>query len=185
MIASLLVDYLADQRTLVTSVQNKAVDAIVGKLHAIRHRFFVVAGGRNPDQQQKLEIRVAALTARYTAWAIASRRASVKPLAVAKVGTRLLRLFVQARLKQSQRDFSRNMRNASETRRTLEFMGMLDPEQDSWRTIIVISRWLKLDVRRRQETMRITNWYGLSDALLHRRAVMTKGDESSSVMHMR
>lgn len=176
MIASLLVDYLADQCVLVTSVQNKAVDAIVGKLHAIRHQFFVVAGGRKPDQQRKLEIRVSALTARYTAWAIASRRASVKPLAVAKAGTRLLRLFVQARLKQSQRGLSRNMRDASETRRTLEFMGMLDPEQDSWRTMIVISRWLKLDVRRRQETMRITNWYALSDALLHRRAVEDQGE---------
>jgi hypothetical protein len=181
MIASLLVDYLPDRHTLVTSVQNKAVDALVGKLQAVGHRSFLVAGARNPDQQRRLEMRVAPLTGRYTAWARASRWGSVKPLAVAKAVTRLLRPLTQELLKQSKREYQRNMRNASETRRTLECMGMLDPEQDSWRRTIVISRWLKLDMLRRQETMRVTNWHALSDALLHRHAVMGKGEELSVI----
>ena len=176
MITSLLVNYLPDRCTLVTSVQNKAVDALVGKLHAVGHPSFMVAGARRPDQLRRLETRVAPLTARYTAWAIASRRASVKPLAVAKAGTRLLRLFTQERLAQSKRAWHRSMSKASETRRTLDFMGMLDPEQDSWQRTVVVSRWLKFDVRRRRETVRVTNWYALSDALLHRCEVMLEGE---------
>jgi len=44
MICALLEEYLADERTLVTCVQNKAVFALTDKLAAQSSLFFIVAG---------------------------------------------------------------------------------------------------------------------------------------------
>lgn len=57
MICSLLLDYLPDRCSLVTSVQNKALDAIVSKLDAVGHASFLVAGGRSQEQQQQLKVK--------------------------------------------------------------------------------------------------------------------------------
>ena len=83
---------------------------------------------------------VASQTLQYTAWAVASRLQSVAPYAIAQWNTRLLRILAYEKFKQSERDFKRHMRNASESRRTLEEMGMLDPNQDSWQKTVVTAR---------------------------------------------
>lgn len=61
MICSVLLEYLPDRCSLVTSVQNKAIDAIITKLDAVGHTSFLVAGGRTQEQQHWLEMKVAAL----------------------------------------------------------------------------------------------------------------------------
>ena len=85
MIAQILTDYIPHMKTLVTCVQNKAVDALILKLAAASADFFVI-GARNEKEQDELQRRskLTSESLRYTAWSLTRRDKTVREYAKAK-----------------------------------------------------------------------------------------------------
>jgi len=85
MIAQILTDYIPQNRTLVTCVQNKAINALALKLIETGVDFLVL-GARNEFEQQdfKRETKLSAETLHYTAWATTRRDKMVRDYGTSK-----------------------------------------------------------------------------------------------------
>jgi hypothetical protein len=201
MISTILEENLPGKRTLVTCVQNKAVFAVAEKLCAKSSVFFVIAGARNLEQYRaKGEDGWPLLAKRCTVWGRSFRSPlrlgdpeRLGPSLVykmAKTCSRLARFWCQDAAKRAQQRYQRLIRQASDSRRMLDEMGIVQADQDSWtssdedeedqdhtlhwRCMMVLGRWLRLWSKMRygeQQKARQASWIALTDALLHHNAV--------------
>ena len=199
MICTILEENLPGKRTLVTCVQNKAVFAVADKLFAQSSVFFVIAGARNLEQYRaKGEDGWPLLAKRCTSFGRSLRSAlrlgdpeRLGPslaYKMAKTCSRLARFWYQNAAKRAQQRYQRLIRQASESRKMLNEMGIVQAGQDSWtssdedeedqtlhwRCMMVLGRWLRLCSMMRygkQQKARQASWIALTDALLQHNAV--------------
>ena len=74
----------------------------------------------------------------------------------------------------AEQQWRRLMREASSEHHTLDCMGLLQADQDNWRTVVALGRWLKMSNSVRfgeKRRARLASWFALTDALLHHNAV--------------